>query len=135
MTRPDFLLLLARLLLLLDATLYVLIGIGVMLHPETMKDQGIAMVTATGITTTRTWGGLFTGVGAGGLVMSAKREFVGPGLLLFVVVAAAIVIARACGMWVDGLEPRQWTELRREGIGLGIALLGLGLLLRRGRQP
>jgi len=117
----------ARILLIIDALLYLLIGLGVAIRPEIMEGLGISLVSATGITTTRTWGALFTGAGLTALLTATKRDWVMVGLLLLVIVAVCILIARLYGIWIDGIEPRQWVELRREGIGCAIALAGLGL--------
>lgn len=118
----------ARLLLLADAMLYLLIGIAVALRPEFMQSFGIALLTGTGTTTTRTWGALFAGIGIAGFALAARRDWLTPGLLIFVLVSGAIFFARLYGIWVDGPEPRQWTELRREAIGFCLALAGFGML-------
>lgn len=118
--------LIARILLVVDALMYVSIGAGVMIYPDIMEGFGIALVTVTGTTTTRTWGALFAGMGMFGLTMATRRDRVLTGLLLLVMASALVLLARAYGMWVDGLESRQWTELRRESIGFSIALLGCG---------
>lgn len=129
MPRAHTLFLVARILLVLDALMYTLIGVGVLLRPDSMEVFGILLTTATGLTTTRTWGALFAGIGIAGLTMSARRDWILPGLLLFVVVSTCIVIARVYGIWLDGTEARQWVELRREGIGFALAAAGLVMAL------
>jgi len=124
----------ARILLIIDALLFLLIGLGVAVQPEIMEGLGISLVSATGITTTRTWGALFAGAGLTALLTATRRDWVIVGLLLLVIMAACILIARVYGIWVDGIEPRQWVELRREGIGCAIGLAGLGLALAK-RRP
>ena len=119
----------ARILLIINALMYVLVGLGVTLSPEIMEELGISLVNATGITTTRTWGALFTGAGLTALLTATRRDWVIVGLLLVVIIAACILAARAYGIWLDGIEPRQWVELRREGIGFIIGLAGLGMAL------
>ena len=119
----------ARILLVICALMYVLVGLGVAIRPGLMEELGISLVNATGITTTRTWGALFAGAGLTALLTATKRDWIVVGLLLVVIIAACILAARAYGIWVDGIEPRQWVELRREGIGFVIGLTGLGLAL------
>jgi hypothetical protein len=119
----------ARVLLVINALMYVLIGSGVAIRPELMEEMGITLINATGITTTRTWGALFMGVGLTALIAATKRNWIIGGLLMVVLVAACILGARAYGIWLDGIEPRQWVELRREGIGFVIGLAGLGMAL------
>ena len=114
--------------------MYLLIGSLVALNPAAMEGVGIGLVTATGITTTRTWGALFAGVGLTGLIAAARRDWVIIGLLLLVLIAFCIVAARVYGIWFDGIEPRQWIELRREGIGLVISMTGLIMALLAGRK-
>jgi hypothetical protein len=99
-----------------------------------MEGLGISLISATGITTTRTWGALFAGAGLTGLLTATRRDWVIVGLLLLVITAACILVVRVYGIWVDGIEPRQWVELRREAIGCAIGLTGLGMALAR-RRP
>jgi hypothetical protein len=117
----------ARILLVINALMYVLVGLGVAIRPDLMEELGVSLITATGITTTRTWGALFAGVGLTALLTATKRDWIVVGLLLVVITAACILASRAYGIWIDGIEPRQWVELRREGIGFVIGLTGLGL--------
>ncbi len=124
----------ARILLVISALMYLLIGLGVAISPEIMEELGISLINATGITTTRTWGALFTGAGLTALMTATRRDWVIVGLLLLVIIAACILTARACGIWIDGIEARQWVELRREGIGFVIAFAGLGMALA-GQRP
>ena len=124
----------ARILLIIDALLYLLVGFGVAIQPMLMEGLGIDMITATGMTTTRTWGALFAGAGLTALLTATRRDWVIIGLLLLVITTVCILITRIYGIWVDGIEPGQWIELRREGIGCAIALTGLGLALAR-RRP
>ena len=125
----------ARTLLAISALLYVAVGVLVLINPNAMENMGIALVTPTGITTTRTWGALFTGVGLSSLAMAAYRDWLIPGLLLVVVIGFCIVAARVSGMWIDGIEPRQWIELRREGIGFLLGLMGLIIAVVSQRKP
>ena len=127
----------AKVILVLNALIYSLIGVGVIIDPSLMEDMGISVVTATGTTTTRTWGAIFAGVGVTGLFAAAQRDWVTAGLFLFVMIGAFIVSARVCGIWLDGPEPRQWVELRREGIGFMAGLTGLASAwaARHGRMP
>ncbi len=123
----------ARILLIIDALLYLLIGFGVAVQPAMMEGLGIELISATGTTTTRTWGALFVGAGLTALLTATRRDWVIIGLLLLVIMAVCILVARVSGIWIDGIEPRQWIELRREGIGCAIALTGLGLALIKPR--
>jgi hypothetical protein len=120
--------------LIIDALLYLLIGLGIAVRPELMEGLGISLISATGFTTTRTWGALFPGAGLTALLTTTRRDWVIFGLLLLVIMMACILITRVYGIWVDGIEPRQWVELRREGIGCAIGLAGLGLALAK-RRP
>ena len=124
----------ARILLIIDGLLYLLVGVGVATQPGLMEPIGIGLLNAAGVTTTRTWGALFAGVGITALVAAGRRDWVTVGLLLVTIVSACILIARVIGIWIDGVEPRQWIELRREGVGCAIALLGLALALAK-RKP
>ncbi len=117
----------ARILLIIDALLYSITGLSVSIQPGIMEGLGISLISATGITTTRTWGALFTGAGLTALLTATRRDWVMVGLLLITIIAACILAARIYGIWIDGIEPRQWIELRRESIGFAIALAGLGL--------
>ena len=112
-------------MLLFAALLYAAVGVLVLINPNVMENMGIDFATPIGLTTIRTWGALFAGVGFSSLAMAVRREWLIPGLILVVVVGFFIVVARVSGMWMDGIEPRQWIELRREGIGFFIGLAGL----------
>jgi hypothetical protein len=125
----------ARILLVINALLYLLIGLGVAIQPGLMEAIGIDLLTATGVTTTRTWGALFAGAGVTALLTAARRDWVMVGLWLLAIMAVSILITRLLGIWVDGIEPRQWVELRREGIGCALAILGLGLALAARPRP
>ncbi|MDH3513143.1 MAG: DUF4345 family protein, partial [Gammaproteobacteria bacterium] len=98
----------ARILLIIDALLYLLVGLGVAIQPQIMEGLGISLISATGITTTRTWGALFAGSGLTALLTATRRDWVIVGLLLIVITAACILVVRVYGIWIDGIEPRQW---------------------------
>lgn len=134
MARQSNLILAARVLLVADASLYAIIGLLVFFRPEFMERFGIELVSATGITTTRTWGALFAGAGCTGLIMAVRRDWLVPGLILIAMTALWIFAGRVYGIWADGVELRQWIELRREGIGLILALAGLGMAVVGERQ-
>jgi hypothetical protein len=87
----------ARILLVINALMYVLIGLGVAIRPELMEELGISLINATGITTTRTWGALFTGAGLTALLTATRRDWIIVGLLLVVIIATCILAARAKG--------------------------------------
>lgn len=125
----------ARILLFINALLYLLIGLGVAIQPSLMEAIGIDLITATGVTTTRTWGALFAGAGVTALLAVTRRDWVIAGLWLLAIMGVSILITRLLGIWVDGIEPRQWVELRRETIGCALAILGLGLALAGQRRP
>lgn len=101
-----------------------------------MEASGLALLTSAGITTTRTWGALYVGVGLSGLAMAAYRDWLLPGLLLVVLAGLSILAARVLGIWIDGIDQRQLIELRREGIGFFLGLSGLvvGLAAVRRRE-
>jgi hypothetical protein len=124
MDKPGLLMLIARLALGLIAAMYLLIGVGVMLAPATMEGFGIALLTPTGISTVRTWGALFAGLGTVGLACSARQEWLAGGFAVFLAVSGLVLMGRGYGIWADGVEPAQWTELRREAIGFAMAVAG-----------
>jgi hypothetical protein len=124
----------ARILLIINALLYLLVGFAVAIQPGMMEAIGIDLVSATGVTTTRTWGALFAGAGLTALLTAIRHDWVIVGLWLLAIMGVSIFSTRVFGLFVDGIEPRQWIELRREGVGCAIALLGLGLGLAARRR-
>lgn len=124
----------ARIILVINALLYLLVGLAVAIQPAMMEAIGIDLVSATGVTTTRTWGALFTGAGLAALLTATRHDWVIVGLWLLAIMAVSILATRILGLWIDGIEPRQWIELRREGVGCAISLLGLGLALVASRR-
>jgi len=53
------------------------------------------------------------------------KQWTLPSLVAVTIVSGCVVFARITGIIVDGMEPRQVAELRDEGTGLVIAIVGL----------
>ena len=115
----------ARICLLLVVLIYFLVGYFLGAEPQRLEPYGFAFPNAENITAIRTWGGFFVGVGLIGSFGVISKQWTLPSLVALTIVSGSIVTARLLGIAVDGVEPRQLSELRDEGTGLAIALGGL----------
>ena len=117
------LLLIARLLLILDAAIFVVVGTFLFTGPDGLAYLNI--VSGAGMTAIRTWGGMFIGIGMVGLIAACRKAWIRPGLSILFIIGSMVVLSRLYGIVVDGVEPRQISELRDESIGPLLALIGL----------
>jgi hypothetical protein len=125
----------ARIFLVLDALIFLLVGIFMFTGPASMENLDI--VALSGTTAIRTWGGLLFGVGLTGLLAACRTRWVAQGLVLMLIVGSMIVCSRLYGMAVDGIDPKQIQELSNESLGPVLAAIGLVLLWvaeRRAKQ-
>ena len=113
----------SRLFLILDALIFLMVGSFLLTDPTSLQYFNID--SASGTTAIRTWGGMFIGVGMVGIISALNRQWITQGLLLLLIVGSMIVLTRVYGIAVDGLEPRQASELRDESLGPILAIVGL----------
>ena len=116
-------LIIARLLLILDAVIFMMVGSFLLADPTNL--QYLNIDSASGTTAIRTWGGMFVGVGAVGLISALYKKWITQGLMILLIIGGMIVLTRIYGINVDGLEPRQTSELRDESLGPVLAIVGL----------
>ena len=117
----------ARICLLLVVLIYFLVGYFLGAEPLRLEPYGFAFPNPENVTAIRTWGGFFVGVGLIGSFGVFSKQWTLPSLIALTIVSGSIVTARLLGMAVDGVEPRQLSELRDESTGFVIALVGLVL--------
>jgi len=117
------LLAIARLCLILDALIFIMVGSFLLSDPTSLEYFNID--SAAGTTAIRTWGGMFIGVGTVGLLAALNRKWITQGLFIMLIIGGMIALTRLYGIAVDGLEPRQATELRDESLGPFLAIVGL----------
>ena len=122
----------ARIVLILDALVFLMVGTFLFTDPGSLAYLNID--SAAGNTAIRTWGAMFIGIGIVGLVSSLNKKWVEQGLLALLIIGGLIVLARIYGIAVDGLEPKQTSELRDESLGPILALVGLILCWRHKRR-
>lgn len=115
----------ARIFLALDALIFVFVGQILFREPMLMENLGIELVSPTGITAIRTWGGFFFGTGLVGLIAATRARWTVPGLFIILIIGGLVVDARIYGIWIDGAEPTQWSELQDESLGPILAIIGL----------
>lgn len=115
----------ARVFLVLDALIFIFVGQILFREPILMENLGFKLVSPTGFTAIRTWGGFFFGTGLLALVGATRKDWVVPGLFVVLTIGGLVVIARIAGIWIDGAEPTQWSELQDESLGPILAILGL----------
>jgi len=115
----------ARICLLLVVLIYFLVGYFLGAEPLRLEPYGFAFPNAENVTAIRTWGGFFVGAGLIGTFGVFSKQWTLPSLVALTLITGSIVTARLFGIAVDGVEPRQLSELRDEGTGLAIALIGL----------
>ncbi len=128
----------ARVFLVVDALIFVFVGQILFRQPILMENLGFELVSPTGVTAIRTWGGFFFGTGLIGLIAATRKNWVAPGLWIILIIGGLVVIARIAGISMDGAEPTQWSELQNESLGPALAILGLvfaALHARRARRP
>jgi len=115
----------ARVCLLLVVLIYFMVGYYLGAEPQRLAPYGFAFPNAENITAIRTWGGFFVGTGLIGLFGVIWKKWTLPALVAVSIVSGCVVVARLTGIAVDGVEPRQLSELRDESTGFVIALIGL----------
>lgn len=114
---------LARICLVLDALIFTMVGTFLFTDPAGL--QYLNIDAASGLTAIRIWGGMFIGIGIVGLICALSKSRIQDGLYLLLIVGSAIVATRIYGIAVDGVDPRQLSELRDESLGPVLAILGL----------
>ena len=127
----------ARVFLILDALIFAFVGQTLLTRPMLKENLGFELISPTGITAIRTWGGFFLGVGLIGLIAGCRKVWIVPGLFIVLIMGGLVVIARIAGIVIDGGEVTQWSELQDESLGPILAILGLifaGLHRRRGKS-
>ncbi len=125
----------ARIFLALDALIFVFVGQILLTQPMLMENLGFELISPTGITAIRTWGGFFLGVGAIGLIAASRKAWAVPGLFIVLIMGGLVVIARIAGIAIDGAEATQWSELQDESLGPILATLGLIFAGLHNRRP
>jgi len=115
----------ARVCLLLVVLIYFLVGQYLAFDPQRLGAYGYAFPNAENITAVRTWGGFFFATGLIGCFGVFSRKWTLPALVVISIVSGCVVAFRLFGIAVDGVEPRQLSELRDESTGLAIAITGL----------
>ncbi|NND36464.1 MAG: DUF4345 family protein [Gammaproteobacteria bacterium] len=115
----------ARICLLLVVLIYFLVGYYLGAEPQRLAKHGFAFPNAENVTAIRTWGGFFVATGLIGSFGVIWKKWTLPALLAATLVSGSVVFARVTGIVVDGMEPRQLAELRDEGTGFAIAIVGL----------
>ncbi len=118
----------ARILILLDALIFIMVGTFIFTGAGDMvifRDHDLSPAGLTGV---RTWGGMFIGVSLSVIFLVARQSTaVQAGLVMFLI-GSAVVLSRLYGIQVDGVEPKQFTELRDEALGPGLSGLALVLM-------
>lgn len=117
----------ARVCLLLVVLIYFLVGYYLGFEPRRLEPYGFAFPNAENVTAIRTWGGFFVATGLIGSFGVIWKKWTLPALVAVSIVSGCVVAARLTGIVVDGVEPRQLSELRDESTGFAIALVGLVL--------
>lgn len=115
----------ARVCLLLVVLIYFLVGYYLGAEPRRLEPYGFAFPNAENVTAIRTWGGFFVATGLIGLFGVISKRWTLASLVAVTIVSGCVVAARLTGIVVDGMEPRQLSELRDEGTGFAIAVVGL----------
>jgi hypothetical protein len=116
----------ARVFLVLNALIFVFVGKILFRQPMLMENLGFELVSPTGITAIRTWGGFFLGTGLIGLIAATRARWTVPGLFIILIIGVVIFVdARIFDILIDGAEPLQWSELRDESLGAILAIIGL----------
>ncbi|MFW2406079.1 MAG: DUF4345 family protein [Gammaproteobacteria bacterium] len=127
----------ARICLLLVVLIYFMVGYFLGAEPLRLEPYGFAFPNAENVTAIRTWGGFFVAAGIIGSFGVFARKWTLPSLVAVTIVSGSVVFARITGIIVDGMEPRQLSELTDEGMGFAIALVGLVFAIfghRRGQD-
>jgi len=124
----------ARICLLLVVLIYFLVGLYLAFDPKVLQPHGFAFPNAETTTAIRTWGGLFFATGLIGTFGVISKRWTLPTLAVVTITSGCVVALRLFGMAVDGIEPRQLSELRDESTGLAIAAIGLLLAWLGQRQ-
>jgi len=117
----------ARICLLLVVLIYFMVGYFLGAQPTRLEPYGFAFPNAENVTAIRTWGGFFVGTALIGSFGVIWKQWTLPALVAVTIVSGSVVFARLTGIVVDGVEPRQLSELRDESTGFVIALIGLTL--------
>ena len=117
------LLVIARLFLILNALIFAMVGTFLLTDPSSL--QYLNIDTASGFTAIRTCGGMFIGIGIVRLTCAINKKWITQGLFALLIIGSMIVLTRLYGINLDGIEPRQISELRDESLGPILAIIGL----------
>ncbi len=115
----------ARICLLLVVLIYFLVGYFLGAEPLRLEPYGFAFPNAENVTAIRTWGGFFVAIGLIGSFGVITKKWTLPALVAVTIASGCVVEFRLLGILIDGVEPRQLSELRDESTGFAIALVGL----------
>ena len=115
----------ARVLLVLVVAIYFIVGCFMAISPQTVGINGLEFTTPETTTAIRVWGGFFFATGILGSFGIVSARWTLPSLIAVAIVSACLVTMRLTGIAVDGVDERNLSELRDEGLGLLLAWLGL----------
>ncbi|MDH3977290.1 MAG: hypothetical protein OEU86_02145 [Gammaproteobacteria bacterium] len=121
-------------LLLLVVLIYFMVGSVLSFSPERIGIVGLEFIAAETSTAIRTWGGFFFAAGFIGSAGVILRRWSMPSAVAICIVSGCVVTARVSGIVIDGVDERQLSELRDEGLGLAIALGALFFLWLAARR-
>lgn len=116
----------ARIFLILVSLIFIMVGTFLFTDPKSMASLGFENMSPVAMTAIRTWGGFFWGTGLIGLIAASRERWLTQGLVTLFVIGSFVVLTRIYGIAVDGMEPKQLSELRDES--LGPLLAGIGLI-------
>ena len=116
---------LARVFLVLDSLIFIMVGTFLFTDPKSMVSLGFENMSPVAMTAIRTWGGFFWGTGLIGLIAVSRTKWLTQGLVTLLVIGGFVVLTRLYGIAVDGIEPRQISELQDESLGPILASIGL----------
>jgi hypothetical protein len=122
-----------RVVLGLAGLLLLRVGFGLMFDPvRAVTEQGIALPSASAVTSMRAVGGGFVGVGVLLLATLAAQRWLRSGLILLLTFAGTVTAGRLVGLALDGPAPFTLKVLKPE-VAL-VVLSGLALLTIFRRQ-
>ena len=125
----------ARIFLILDSLVFLMVGTFLFTDPKSMASLGFENMPPVAMTAIRTWGGFFWGTGLVGLIAATRAKWLTQGLVTLFIIGGLVVVTRLFGIAVDGVEPRQLSELQDESLGPILAAIGLVFVwLHRRRQ-
>ena len=125
----------ARICLILVVLIYFLVGSFLYFDPTRIGLIGLEFGSAETYTAIRVWGSFFYAVGILGCFGVFSKRWLLESLVAVTIVCWCVVTARLTGIMIDGIDPRQLTELRDESTGFAIALVGLACAVIGRHRP